>query len=152
MVAQWMGLLALSAAVTLGLETVGLPAAWLIGPMIGAIALGVGGASIRVPPSGFTMAQASGQSRPHPHSSGRLDAGVDAEADDGDQPSPEAGRDRDGALDDVVGDGEPCQLQAAPCQAFDLGAVQEGLGHRAGDVVAPPSAARCVVEVAMRRW
>ncbi len=57
-VAQWAGLLALSAAVTLGLEAVGLPAAWLIGPMIGAIALGVGGASIRVPPSGFTMAQA----------------------------------------------------------------------------------------------
>ncbi|MBK1837306.1 AbrB family transcriptional regulator [Azospirillum sp. YIM B02556] len=55
---QWAGLLALSAAVTLGLGQTGLPAAWLIGPMIAAIALGVGGASIRVPPSGFTMAQA----------------------------------------------------------------------------------------------
>ncbi|WP_451981743.1 AbrB family transcriptional regulator [Azospirillum endophyticum] len=58
MIAQWTGLLALSAAVTLGLGEAGLPAAWLIGPMIGAIALGVGGASIRVPASGFTMAQA----------------------------------------------------------------------------------------------
>ncbi|WP_244433730.1 AbrB family transcriptional regulator [Azospirillum sp. B506] len=57
-VAQWVGLLALSAALTLGLDAVGLPAAWLIGPMIGAIALGVGGASIRVPPSGFSIAQA----------------------------------------------------------------------------------------------
>ncbi|CAO3360051.1 AbrB protein [Azospirillum melinis] len=57
-VAQWAGLLALSAAATLGLDAVGLPAAWLIGPMIGAIALGVGGATIRVPGSGFTMAQA----------------------------------------------------------------------------------------------
>lgn len=57
-VAQWVGLLALSAVVTMGLDAVGLPAAWLIGPMIGAIALGVSGASIRVPPSGFIMAQA----------------------------------------------------------------------------------------------
>ncbi|PWC37909.1 AbrB family transcriptional regulator [Azospirillum sp. TSO35-2] len=56
--AQWVGLLALSAAVTLGLDAIGLPAAWLIGPMIAAIALGVGGASVRVPASGFTVAQA----------------------------------------------------------------------------------------------
>ena len=56
--AQWAGLLTLSGAVTLGLDWIGLPAAWLIGPMVGAIAFGVGGASIRVPPSGFTMAQA----------------------------------------------------------------------------------------------
>lgn len=56
--AQWAGLLTLSAAVTLGLDWIGLPAAWLIGPMIGAIAFGVGGASVRVPPTGFTMAQA----------------------------------------------------------------------------------------------
>ncbi|MDR6774561.1 AbrB family transcriptional regulator [Azospirillum sp. BE72] len=56
--AQWAGLLGLSAALTLGLDWIGLPAAWLIGPMIGAIVFGVGGASIRVPPSGFTVAQA----------------------------------------------------------------------------------------------
>lgn len=55
---QWAGLLALSAAVTLGLEAVALPAAWLIGPMVAAIALGVGGATVRVPNSGFIGAQA----------------------------------------------------------------------------------------------
>lgn len=55
---QWAGLLILSAMATLALNEIGLAAAWLIGPMIAAIALGVGGASVRVPTSGFTVAQA----------------------------------------------------------------------------------------------
>ncbi|WP_449235378.1 AbrB family transcriptional regulator [Azospirillum doebereinerae] len=55
---QWAGLLALSAGLTLGLDAVALPAAWLIGPMVAAIALGVGGATVRVPNSGFLGAQA----------------------------------------------------------------------------------------------
>ncbi|MBP2230868.1 membrane AbrB-like protein [Azospirillum agricola] len=55
---QWAGLFALSAGLTLGLDAAALPAAWLIGPMVAAIALGVGGAAIRVPGSGFIGAQA----------------------------------------------------------------------------------------------
>ncbi len=55
---QWVGLLALSVGLTLGLDAVALPAAWLIGPMIAAIALGVGGATVRVPNGGFVGAQA----------------------------------------------------------------------------------------------
>ena len=55
---QWAGLLALSVGLTLLLEACALPAALLIGPMAAAIALGVGGFSVRVPSSGFSLAQA----------------------------------------------------------------------------------------------
>lgn len=55
---QWAGLLALSAVLTLGLDAAALPAAWLIGPMVAAVGLGVGGSRLRVPDSGFIAAQA----------------------------------------------------------------------------------------------
>lgn len=55
---QWAGLLALSALLTLGLDRAALPAAWLIGPMVAAVGLGVGGARVRVPNGGFIAAQA----------------------------------------------------------------------------------------------
>jgi len=54
----WLGLLALSVAISTGWEALGLPAALLLGPMIGAIAFGVNGASLTVPRVPYVGAQA----------------------------------------------------------------------------------------------
>ena len=54
---QWLVLLAVSAGLVGGLELGGVPAALLIGPMLAGIALGVGGATARVPRPAFGMAQ-----------------------------------------------------------------------------------------------
>ncbi len=55
---QWGGLLALSAAIACALTLAQLPAALLLGPMLAAIAFGIGGARVRVPRLGFQGAQA----------------------------------------------------------------------------------------------
>jgi membrane AbrB-like protein len=54
----WLALLALSAAIFAGWSALRLPAALLLGPMIGAIVLGVNGAKIQVPRIPFLGAQA----------------------------------------------------------------------------------------------
>jgi membrane AbrB-like protein len=53
--AQWLLLLLVSAVLAAMLFAVGLPAALLLGPMVAAIAAGVGGATVRVP-DGFALA------------------------------------------------------------------------------------------------
>ena len=55
---QWAGLLVLSLAVAGLLHWAGFPAALLLGPMLAAIAMGVGGADIRPPRWSFIAAQA----------------------------------------------------------------------------------------------
>ncbi|MET3791835.1 membrane AbrB-like protein [Aquamicrobium terrae] len=54
---QWFVLLAVSAALIGTLELAGVPAALLIGPMLGGIAMGVSGATARVPLPAFSVAQ-----------------------------------------------------------------------------------------------
>lgn len=54
----WLGLLGLSAAITAGWGALGLPAALLLGPMIGAIVFGVNGAILAVPRVPYLGAQA----------------------------------------------------------------------------------------------
>lgn len=56
--AQWAVLIALSLVVLVPLELMHLPAALLLGPMVAAIAMGVGEARIKVPAAAFTAAQA----------------------------------------------------------------------------------------------
>ena len=56
--AQWVLLAALSGIVLLPLELLHLPAALLLGPMVAAIALGVGEARIKMPAPLFMVAQA----------------------------------------------------------------------------------------------
>jgi hypothetical protein len=55
---QWMLLLAGSVLFILGMLSVGLPGAWLLGPMMAGIVVGVNGGSIRVAPFLFLVAQA----------------------------------------------------------------------------------------------
>ncbi|MBX3580289.1 MAG: AbrB family transcriptional regulator [Rhizobiaceae bacterium] len=55
--AQWVALLFLSALLAAGLDYAGLPAAFLIGPMIAAIIAGTSGATVRVPKVLFGSAQ-----------------------------------------------------------------------------------------------
>lgn len=55
---QWAAMLALTFVVVAGLQWAGLPAAFLLGPMIAGIAMGVNGATVRVPKAGFLGAQA----------------------------------------------------------------------------------------------
>ena len=55
---QWTALVALSAALAAGLELVGIPAGFLLGPMIVGIAAGTSGARIRVAQTPYTYAQA----------------------------------------------------------------------------------------------
>lgn len=57
-IAQWAILIALSAALTLGLGAIHMPAPALIGPMVAAIAAGTSGATIRAWRPGFDAAQA----------------------------------------------------------------------------------------------
>ena len=54
----WLALLTLSVSIFAGWSALGLPAALLLGPMIGAIVLGVNGAKIQVPRIPFLGAQA----------------------------------------------------------------------------------------------
>jgi uncharacterized membrane protein AbrB (regulator of aidB expression) len=54
----WLALLALSAAIFAGWSALRLPAALLLGPMIGAIVLGVNGAKIALPRIPYLGAQA----------------------------------------------------------------------------------------------
>ena len=54
---QWLALLALSLPLTAVLEWLTVPAALLLGPMIAAIAFGVGGIQLRLPRGTFTGAQ-----------------------------------------------------------------------------------------------
>src|SRR5258708_15563285 len=54
----WLALLALSVSIFAGWSALGLPAGLLLGPMIGAIVLGVNGAKIQVPRIPFLGAQA----------------------------------------------------------------------------------------------
>ena len=54
----WLALLALSVAIFAGWSTLRLPAALLLGPMIGAIVLGVNGAQVQVPRVPYLGAQA----------------------------------------------------------------------------------------------
>lgn len=56
--AQWAALLVLSAALAGALEFVGIPAGFLLGPMIVGIAAGTGGASIRIAKKPYMLAQA----------------------------------------------------------------------------------------------
>ena len=56
--AQWAVLAAVSAAVGYVLELGGLPAALLLGPMAGAIVLGIGGGAVRLPRLPYVGAQA----------------------------------------------------------------------------------------------
>jgi uncharacterized protein len=55
---QWMLLLACSVLFILAMLSVGLPGAWLLGPMVAGIVVGVNGGSIRVSPLFFLCAQA----------------------------------------------------------------------------------------------
>jgi membrane AbrB-like protein len=55
---QWMLLLAGSALFILAMLSVGLPGAWLLGPMVAGVVVGVNGGSIRVSPILFLGAQA----------------------------------------------------------------------------------------------
>jgi uncharacterized membrane protein AbrB (regulator of aidB expression) len=55
---QWMLLLAGSALFILAMLSVGLPGAWLLGPMVAGVVGGVNGGSIRVSPILFLGAQA----------------------------------------------------------------------------------------------
>lgn len=55
---QWLGLAAASLALGWLLTRAGLPAAVLLGPLLSAIAFGLGGAAIRVPRAGLLAAQA----------------------------------------------------------------------------------------------
>lgn len=55
---QWMLLLVLTVLFILGMLAAGLPGAWLLGPMMAGIVVGVNGGSIRVAPSLFLGAQA----------------------------------------------------------------------------------------------
>lgn len=55
---QWTALVALSLVVLIPLELIHLPAALLLGPMVAAIAMGVGEARIKVPAAAFMVAQA----------------------------------------------------------------------------------------------
>ena len=55
---RWAGLLAASIGLAWTLDLLNLPAAFLLGPMLAAIAFGVGGAGLRVPKPGFQVAQA----------------------------------------------------------------------------------------------
>src|ERR1700722_4782727 len=55
---QWMILLALSMLFVVGMRSVGLPGAWLLGPMVAGIIVGMNGGSIRVAPLLFLLAQA----------------------------------------------------------------------------------------------
>ncbi|WP_449411180.1 AbrB family transcriptional regulator [Methylobacterium komagatae] len=54
----WLALVAASALIAYGLTLARFPAALLLGPMIAAIAFGVGGSHLNVPRSGFLAAQA----------------------------------------------------------------------------------------------
>lgn len=54
----WAALVAVSAAIAYGLTRAGFPAALLLGPMIAAIAFGVGGSHLELPKPGFQAAQA----------------------------------------------------------------------------------------------
>jgi len=54
----WLALVAVSAAIAYGLTAAQFPAALLLGPMIAAIAFGVGGSHLTVPRPGFLAAQA----------------------------------------------------------------------------------------------
>ena len=53
----WAALIAASALISYGLVRAQFPAALLLGPMIGAIAFGVGGSRLRVPPTPNAMAE-----------------------------------------------------------------------------------------------
>jgi uncharacterized protein len=55
---QWMILLASSVLFVVAMLSVGLPGAWLLGPMVAGILVSVNGASVRVPPMLFLGAQA----------------------------------------------------------------------------------------------
>ncbi len=55
---RWLAMLALSIVLIVPLELSGFPAALLLGPMIAAIALGVGNADLRIPAPLFVVAQA----------------------------------------------------------------------------------------------
>ncbi|GHU04071.1 AbrB family transcriptional regulator [Alphaproteobacteria bacterium] len=55
---QWAALAVLSALLSLGLKFLGVPAAFLLGPMIAAICFGVGGADLVSPGRAFPFAQA----------------------------------------------------------------------------------------------
>ncbi len=55
---QWLLLLAGSALFIYGMRALGLPGAWLLGPMVAGIVVGVNGGSIRLPAFGFVVAQA----------------------------------------------------------------------------------------------
>lgn len=57
-IAQWSSLLLLSAFLAAALDFAGLPAAFLIGPMVAAIIAGTSGATVRVPKVLFASAQA----------------------------------------------------------------------------------------------
>ena len=55
----WAALIAASALISYGLVRAQFPAALLLGPMIGAIAFGVGGSRLRVPRAAFQASQAA---------------------------------------------------------------------------------------------
>lgn len=55
----WLALVASSAAIAYGLSVAKFPAALLLGPMIAAIAFGVGGSRLKVPRPGFLASQAA---------------------------------------------------------------------------------------------
>ena len=57
-IARWTALLAVSAALALGLRLAHFPAALLLGPMLAGIAFGVAGADLAMPRPGFQAAQA----------------------------------------------------------------------------------------------
>ena len=57
-IAQWALLLLVSALIAGAMELAGLPAAFLIGPMLAAVIAGVNGATVRPPKAGFAIAQA----------------------------------------------------------------------------------------------
>lgn len=57
--AQWIALAALSAAFVGGLEMAGLPATFLIGPMVAAVIVTTNGATLRLPKFSFFLSQAT---------------------------------------------------------------------------------------------
>ncbi|MFT4046648.1 MAG: AbrB family transcriptional regulator [Solimonas sp.] len=57
-VRRWLALLALTVPLTAALHALGLPAAFLLGPLLAAIAVAAGGAELRTPPLAYTAAQA----------------------------------------------------------------------------------------------
>lgn len=87
---------------------------------------------------GLGIAQPGRETQAHEDGGHGLNPGVDTEADEGDQPGEETGRDRDRALGDVVDDGELREPETAPREPLPLLPRQRGAfnvgGHQLASV------------------